>query len=248
MGGSRFDFEVLPSATTFAEARKQRLPILERLFRHDKPEEENELRLAKFLEPLRQKSLHDFRRWLDQAAPHPWEATTRFIAGYLSPRIIGPSQVSVQPEGKLTKTEVWSVSICLSGCAGMANVSSLLASHWMDLWFLRNPDRIARELLLPVGLTLGKNLPERMLGLTFVPTPCGYAMFYNGEKDETGMSPFLAVDGAELEGREDAEEVHVLLNTRFVGLMRDGKCRCQLCMPDFDIGQLRDMPGSSPSA
>ena len=182
----------------------------------------------------------DFARFLEQCIPAPWLATETFF-DYLAEDIIS---IYLRGEHAPEKPSPdWYIQITFSGCAGLAEVSAELGSHWSEIWFKENRDRIFERYLEPFGFLPAENqaMPEKRP--LFLPVGrLGYAM-HVGEVEidpEWPGSRLFELDAActeafELDGTLSRFQA---LDDKFGPVMSDGKCRCQLCMPDFDTSDM----------
>ena len=236
MGGAAIEISLEIDAGLVERGRSRKRSLLSRLFGRS-PKPDDPVDLNPVLKPLREALAADFKSFVRKAMPQPWEATETFY-NYLDPeckhsclRITAdPSPSGGKHAGRL--------SLYFSGWAGMAESSAYLASHWAESWFQREGSRIAAELLVPEGLSV-TSAPEGMGESAFIPAgKYGYA-FYNGPEDE--YPHHFNTDECFAHG-DKAETVSDFLDERCADLMRDGRCRCQLCMPDFDVGHLDGLP------
>lgn len=205
---------------------------------------------AQLVAPL----LADFGRYLDQQLPRPWPATVAVREGYLA---TDPPALYVRqsPDG-----QGWCVQLHLTGQSGMGLVSAALAAHWIERWFCARRDWLGSEVLQPAGFRVGNSVET--LGLRFAPTPtCGYAQYVGAVADReedaidarhraenefdsairtlprlVSNSP-LVIDRARHRALPDPSSLEGL-GARLGEQMRDGRCRCQLCAPDFDLTAL----------
>ncbi len=127
----------------------------------------------------------------------------------------------------------WYTQLSFSGCAGMAEVSALVAAHWAAKWAQQELPALDREVFAPFGFIPA---PGQTLGWgdRFLPVaPLGYLRYVPAdERDDDGL--VFEVDYAVEEAIEDAAERVADASARHAGLMADGPCRCQLCAPDFE--------------
>lgn len=252
MGGVVFEFPVVPSPQILTRAGQPRRTLLVRLLGAEPEDPESHLLSNTALRPIQKRLLEAFCRWLGRAIARPWAATEGVRTSYLA--LVRPEDVALSGCGPGARDEGWAVRFRLSGCAGMAECSARLVSHWLEHWFQRERERIACELLGPAGIELGRDEPRGMVtDETFLPIGShGYAMFHPdlAAADRRGEAEPLAAEFSpfELDGRLGENDpvmagaLRRALRTRFTELMRDGKCRCQLCMPQFDPAVVADLP------
>lgn len=182
----------------------------------------------------------DFAQFLARRISQPWAATQAFL-DYLSMDV-----VSIQVRGEHdpeTPGPDWYVQITFSGCAGLAEVSAELGGHWAETWFREECDRISQRFLLPFGFVPGDIRPMPGTNPRFLPLgQAGYALYVGeGDADPEWEGPkrfeldASATEALALDGHLSSLQI---LDERFGPLMADGKCRCQLCMPDFHSDEL----------
>lgn len=133
----------------------------------------------------------------------------------------------------------WYVQLTFKGCAGMAEVSAQLAYHWAEIWVQHDIQKITEEILVPEGFTPKLKLEIDENPGIFIPVgDARYALYASVWMDDGGV-PSFELDQSNLEGREDdGEGLLEEVQDRLGSLVADGKCRCQLCMPDYKPDQL----------
>lgn len=177
------------------------------------------------LEPL----LVRFRDFLGREIPTPHSASTQIfeylgIEGIPSLYLRGEREQGAEPD--------WYVQVGFSGCSGMAEVSAAVAAHWAEAWVRRELPELERAILGPFGFK--PRAGQRFESLDrFLPVEeLGYLRWLSEEeRDEDGV-PFEA-DYAVHESVEDTPARLAAGSAQYAGLMADGRCRCQLCAPDF---------------
>jgi len=188
---------------------------------------------AKELDPLKK----EFFTFLQKAMPNPWEATTGVLE-YLRLDIM-----TIYLRGDRTadsKDINWYLQLTFSGCAGMAQVSSDIAAHWAEIWYKAEKSKI-QERLRQFGFYPEEPPCDEAPAFTFFPLPeSGYAE-YSSEQQEMYFNDreycfHFSFDSA-IEETEPDQGLSILqrLETGYTSLMADGKCRCQLCSPDFKL-------------
>ena len=169
-----------------------------------------------------------FRGFLRRAMPSPWEATRMFMEYLDIPAL------EVHVRGARAQP-VWTLEFSFSGCAGMAEVSAELGAHWVEKWFEKEAPRIQAELLGPRGFDAAPL--ERGWAPVFVPFEgMGYGRRFDEPPDpEVEGSRIFEFDYSLTETLELQEELGSLraLDEKFASAGADGKCRCQLCSPEF---------------
>lgn len=244
MGGSGYEFAVEIEDQFIRQVREQKPSLLKRLFRSPSG---IEAVIGEVASAIRE----DLRGFIERAMPEPWEATRSICKQYLFSRSFAPVRIGVRhnldedPSDRQAR-----VAFTLSGCAGAALVSAWLGAHWIEIWFQREHERIRTGLLPRLGLKLVESVESLACDseqICFFPANmyC-YARFDSEGFSEDDKEPFqhFYLDGCWSEGDDDASAnaVKQFLTDRFTDLMRDGRCRCQLCCPDFDANQLQGLP------
>lgn len=207
------------------------------------PCDDMEIRIPELRQSIRQ----TLKSFIDQAIPDPWPATRSFLKTYSD--FLKPAFTIHGSRDDSGKPRRWAVNLRFSGCAGVAEVSALLAVHWAEIWYQRDRSRIEGALheagLTPSGMPESWwNEPRRAL---FLPAGClGYAECTpadENEGSESGNQSFhFELDEAAAEAyAEKALAVVQVFEEQFAGVVGDGRCRCQLCMPDFDFAGLDEL-------
>ncbi|MFH1112873.1 MAG: hypothetical protein V1792_03040 [Pseudomonadota bacterium] len=184
----------------------------------------------------------DFTQFLKNRMPKPWPATKAFM-DYLR---IGVLSVHVRGEQRpeVSSPEYY-IQIGFSGCAGLAEVSSELGTHWAEIYYRESHERLKDEYLnhfgfVPDDVRMAETQQRQFLPLGRL----GYALFVGGQQSnpdpEWEGSRLFELDGSVSDTFYERGELSALreLDVRFGPLMLDGKCRCQLCMPELDLSSL----------
>ncbi|MBJ6802611.1 hypothetical protein [Geomonas propionica] len=177
----------------------------------------------------------EFFSFLRKTMPTPWMATTGTF-DYLDLDVM---TIYMRGDRSTGAEDInWYLQLTFSGCAGMAQVSSDVAAHWVEIWYKVERTKI-QERLERFGFRPQQNPPDEEPAVTFFPLPeCGYAEFSTELQEmfieEEEYSFHFAFDSS-VEEAEPDQGLALLqrLETGFASLMSDGKCRCQLCSPDF---------------
>jgi len=195
------------------------------------------------LKPLKK----DFINFIKEEIKGPWEATGAVLS-YLKLDVMS---VDVRGEKDSEKPGTdWYVQVHFSGCSGMSEISAALANHWVEIWVNKHFDRLKREYLEPYGFYPQKEksfAPGEEENLLFFPlTQFGYALYHGQTSDIPQADDFEGPKHFELDGSIDeifADEPESLKAIdSFASMMKDGKCRCQFCMPDFDLSLIAQLP------
>jgi len=185
--------------------------------------------------PLSNELLTSFRGWINAKLPSPSVATTAFISTYLDD-IGGEALVKGQrPEpGEMPQAGQWFLHVSFEDAGGTAEISSLVACHWMDIWWRENRTKIGREILAPHGVWPSDpdESPARY-GLFFPVDKFGYALYLPPGKEiktPEGNLSFM-LDGwlEDYHSPEETAEIHRSLKSGVPVQLSAGKCLCQLC-------------------
>jgi hypothetical protein len=186
----------------------------------------------------------DFRGFLAERIPIPWPSTKVFF-DYLD---LGIVNIYLRGEQEHQGPVKWYVQFTFSGCAGTAEVSAELGSHWAEIWYHERRDDVTRLYLEPFGFVPNESQSDTPVPRPFLPVgQLGYAVYEGKEQAESKVFQpeyLFALDDAvvEMVGNQDPFSVLKDLEKRFAALMADSACRCQLCMPDFDQASLGELP------
>jgi hypothetical protein len=168
----------------------------------------------------------DFVDFLHRSIQEPWDSTNLFF-DYLT---IGTLSVYVRGERASAAAQAaWYLQFSFSGCAGMAETSAELGSHWVEKWFQKEGDKIQADYLDGAGFHRESG-EGQYAGLVFVPFEgLGYGRRAEGD-------PLFEFDYSMVEPLEAAGKAEKLteIDKRFGNLGSDGKCLCQLCSPSFE--------------
>jgi hypothetical protein len=168
----------------------------------------------------------DFVDFLHRSIQEPWDSTHRFF-DYFS---INTLSVYVRGERASAAAQTaWYLQFSFSGCAGMAETSAELGSHWVEQWFQKEGDKIQADFLDGAGFQRESGDGQHA-GLVFVPFE-GLGYGRRAEGDPLFEFDYSMVEPLEASGK--AEELKDIDN-RFGNLGGDGKCLCQLCSPAFE--------------
>lgn len=179
--------------------------------------------------PLDASLAHDLRTWLDGRMPQPSRATS-VVLEYLSG--VPPTVYvrGLQPAG--AHEPEYYVQVTFSGCAGQAEISARVVSHWAAAWYADERDRIASEHFAPFGFVPATDAEGEDERMVFLPAgDLGYLEYTVPEARDEGQSAF-EIDQAVVEAYEGSPLL-TRLDDMFKGYMRDATCRCQLCDPEF---------------
>lgn len=173
-----------------------------------------------------------FREYLWERVPEAeeWDSTSS-VFEYLAMDVVEVMLGGAQPDD-VPRME-WTIEMLFNGCGGMAEVSSLLAAHWAEIWFQDQRKAIARDVLSPFGFSLSEEQAE-FEWPPFVPVGGGsYAVYRPERMLEEGDSPF-ELNVALADSLEDTDRLLAALTAEYGERVQDGRCHCQLCMPGWD--------------
>jgi hypothetical protein len=172
----------------------------------------------------------------------PWKATASvleyFALDVITVYLRGDQEGEAPPE--------WYVQLTFSGCAGMADVSSELATHWAERWYEADSERIANTLLRPHGFEPSGRTLGVGSGTLFVPIGAGgYATFSPTPREvdddaERAESRYFEVDESVLETLDESELPDAMrkLDEELRPLIPPSVCCCQWCSPTLDVAAL----------
>lgn len=180
----------------------------------------------------------DFLDFLNNAAPHPWTSSV-YVLDYIKQNAF---ETYLRGEQNAPESEIeWYIQISFPDCAGLAAVSAEVGAHWADIWFSRNKDRISQEYLIPFGFTPSRDQKPFNQNPVFLPLGrLGYGLYMGDEpidlEEDLNRPTRFELDEGLIEELEIRRELPDLksLELDLAEQMTDGKCKCQLCSPDFD--------------
>jgi hypothetical protein len=171
----------------------------------------------------------DLRAWLHTRFPQPSKGTA-LVLEYI--KEIEPDVYvrGLQPRNG-TAPEFY-VQITFSGCAGQAETSARVASHWTSFWYAAEHHRIASAHFTPFGFTPVE--PERgeEHDMMFLPAgQYGYLEYHSPDPSDANQ-PAFEIDVAWAESYP-GDTVLDRLDAAFGRYMSKSRCRCQICEPAF---------------
>ncbi len=191
--------------------------------------------------PLRPVADH-FRAFVKRAFDTPWPSTTNAL-DYLALDVITP-YLRGDRNGK--EEPDWYFQLTFSACAGMADVSAEVGSHWAEIWYRTSADELAANYFLPFGFT-----PDRLDATgppkRFVPLDAlGYALMRDDAEtadSEPNGSRYFEIDYSAREtlGDVDLTDEWKELDEALSGDRAAGKCLCQLCAPAQDVSRFGEL-------
>jgi len=188
----------------------------------------------------------DFQQFLRNRMPKPWPATRAFLA-YLRSRVLS-IYVRGEQNPEVSSPEYY-IQITFSGCAGLAEISSELGTHWAEIYYRESHERLKDEYLNHFGFAPDDVKMTETQERQFLPLgSLGYGMYVGGQVENPDLewegSRLFELDASISDDFYERGDLSALreLDTRFGPLMADGKCRCQLCMPELDLSSLGELP------
>lgn len=183
----------------------------------------------------------EFRAYIERRFNPRWAATSSVIdyldSGVIDLHLRGDQEGESAPD--------WYVQLNFSGCAGMAQVASEVATHWAEQWYRAESARLTSTLLRPHGFEPNGRIEGASEAAVFVPIGIGgYAVYTatppDDPEDDRSRFGHFDVDGSVLETLDEPEQAE--LSRRLDGELRplipEAKCCCQWCLPDFDIAAI----------
>jgi hypothetical protein len=173
--------------------------------------------------------VHDLTTWLHARMPKP-STGSAVVLQYLTD--ITPTIYVRGLQRRGEEKPGFYVQVSFSGCAGEAETSARAASHWTELWYASERNRIASAHLVPFGFTPAHDDPSAAEGLMFLPAgDLGY-LEYTPSDQRAPDEPAFALDHSLTQAHE-ADPVLDRLDETFERFMSPPRCRCQICEPDF---------------
>lgn len=183
----------------------------------------------------------DFREYLSRRITDPWPAT-RAVLRYMNDKVMSVHLRGEQAHDR-TAPEFY-VQLSFSGCAGTAEISAEVASHWAEIYYREEHERLKKDYLYHLGFAPDDSKIQSS-HVQFLPVgELGYARYMGENAGETDPSwegsRQFELDAASVDAFYERGSLSLLrdLDTRFGPVMADGECRCQLCMPGFDHTEL----------
>ena len=187
-------------------------------------------------EPLRPLA-EEFQRFVKTALDPPW-AATQSVRDYLGIDVITSYLRADRFAGQPAD---WYFQFTFSACAGMADTSAEVATHWADIWFRQRGRELTEKYFTPFGFTPTR--VEAIADALFVPLGhAGYASFRRGDTegfDGSEQSRFFSLDGSVLEtlDGEDLGEAWSELDQQLRDVREGAACLCQFCAPSLDLSR-----------
>ncbi|MDH5510562.1 MAG: hypothetical protein OEZ32_09445 [Nitrospinota bacterium] len=187
--------------------------------------------------------LSDFYGWVKERIPSPTPATAAFIRDYLEPIRADVYLRGERPDPSVREEfSKWYIQVTFSGCAGQGEVSSMLSSHWVELWYRQNFDRINDDILKPRHLAPAVSEAESAgYGVFFGFADRGPALYYPigtetefilGEREiAVNFELDIAVEES-IHDDADLEKFHRQVLDTQANLppeLEQGECLCQMC-------------------
>lgn len=187
----------------------------------------------------------EFQDFLRRRVPNPWPAS-KAVLNYF--RDVGTSLYFRGEQAPDRSDPEWYIQLTFTGCAGTAEVTAELAAHWAGIWFREDRERIVDTFLAPLGFMVDLPKTEVDTHSVFVPVgDLGYGLYVGGsgfEPDpECPGSRLFELDAGLTEMLLEPEEHSALreLDRIYEPITSDGRCRCQLCMPEFEPPSLAEL-------
>jgi len=179
--------------------------------------------------PLNHQLVSDCIRWLTSRLAPPSQASTLALK-YL--REIKPTLYLRGQQRRDEMVPEFYIQITFSGCAGQAETSARLASHWTALWYRTEHTRLTSEYLTPFGFQPRPLESLQEEPMYFLPvSDVGYVEYL--PPADPSAEPLLELDYCIVESRPN-DRVIEKLNGPVALAMADRRCHCQLCDPGFN--------------
>jgi len=188
------------------------------------------------IEPKLETLKKEFLNFIHKKCPEPWSSTEYILSSYLSMRSI--PEFIIQEVKNDQANEDWVFAAAFNSCGEASSVSSMVALHWFAAFTIEEHSKI-KEILASSHFRMNETIPEPVNQPVFLPLKNdGYVKFHDKshcENDSCGCENF---DFDETVYNQISDETLHALNTHGVEIMKDGKCKCQICSPDFDLNKI----------
>jgi hypothetical protein len=191
-------------------------------------------------EPLRPLADH-FRGFVRGAFEVPWPSTNN-ILDYLAMDVV---TTYLRGDRSGDGEPGWYFQLTFSACAGMADVSAELGTHWAHIWYRTSAAELASRYFLPFGFT-----PQRVDAgweRRFVPVgEMGYALIRDGQEapdPDVIESRYFEIDYSAREPFGDADLTREWreLDEALADVRAAGACLCQFCAPGLDLSRFNEL-------
>ena len=168
------------------------------------------------------KRVHDhFISYLRQKLPQPNEATAS-IFDYLD---IAKTDVYIRGEEKSGSCS-WSTQVSFSGCAGMADVSAEVCSHWAAIWTEEHLEDFVKPLLSEYGFEVNEQDEKSQIDYSFIRVKIDGQHSYAAIESDGS----IGLDGSFYEYlAEDYEQFDKRMQELYGHKASLKECECQLC-------------------
>lgn len=187
--------------------------------------------------PLRPLADH-FRGFVKEALGDPWPSTQN-VLDYLALDVV---TIYLRGDRSGDGEASWYVQLTFSACAGMADVSAEVGTHWAEIWYRKCADELASKYFLPFGFT-PQSADSTGPAKRFVPLgEMGYALIREDEAaadPDAGESRYFELDYSAREtfGDVDLAREWRDLDDALSDVRAAGACLCQFCAPGLDLSR-----------
>jgi len=247
VGGSAFLIHGTPSADLLTPRAASRSVTDRLLGRHpvagptETPVGRDHIMLELRAGPLRPLADH-FRGFVTGAFDAPWPSTKNML-DYLAMDVVN---TYLRGDRRADSEARWYFQLTFSACAGMADVSAEVATHWAEIWYRTAADELASRYFLPFGFT-----PQRADATgplkRFVPLGgLGYGLIRDDAEasdPEAGESRYCEIDYSARETFGDADLAREWreLDEALRDVRAAGACLCQFCAPAQDLSRFDEL-------
>lgn len=210
---------------------------------------------------LESRLIKDFIQYLKANFINPWPAT-EVMMSYLDNEMLS---VYLRRDRCNSPNYIWYFQFTASGCAGLAEASAIVASHWFEHWYRDNQARLEKELFNAVGFTADRAVYDEKppdcipmgefgYGLYTAETGIYLSAHDNNEVEKEGFDDdnydddeqILVPCHFDVDGGFFIEGANLFANREniekvdavVVANFQPGICYCQLCQPDFQPPKL----------
>jgi hypothetical protein len=187
--------------------------------------------------PLRPLADH-FRSFVKGAFADPWPSTKN-VLDYFALDVV---TIYLRGDRRGEGEPSWYCQLAFSACAGMADVSAEVGTHWAEIWYRKSVDELTAKHFFPFGFT-----PQRVDATgsdkRFVPLGgLGYGVMRDDETStdpESTESRYVEIDYSAREtfGDVDLRREWRELDEALSDVRAAGACLCQFCAPALDLSR-----------
>jgi len=183
-----------------------------------------------------------FRAFVKGAFDRPWPSTKN-VLDYLAMDVV---TTYLRGERTGAGESSWYFQLMFSACAGMADVSAEVGTHWAETWYRKSADELASKYFLPFGFT-PQSADSTGPAKRFVPLGgLGYVLMRDHEAaadSEANESRYFEIDYSAREtfGDVDLAREWRELDEALSDVRAAGACLCQFCAPAQGLSRFDEL-------